>query len=242
MSFSSRSRVVRLLLVGVLGLGCLVAAQERPPICEQIAETYGLSSFPQVEQIRYTFNVDLGQIKLSRSWVWEPKTDRVSYESKDKNGKTVKYVYLRSQISSQPAEVGKEIDPAFINDQYWLLFPLHLSWDKNAKVEDKGMQKMPIGKGTARRVVVTYPSQGGYTPGDIWELFVDRDNHIREFSYYRGGSQKPTVTTKWENYKKAGPLLISLDHPGTKDGKPIRVFFTDVAVKLASSNAWLNAQ
>src|SRR5207245_6609697 len=88
MSFSSRSRVVRLLLAGVLGLGCLVAAQERPPIGEQIAETYGLSSFPQVEQIRYTFNVDLGQIKLSRSWVWEPKTDRVSYESKDKNGKT----------------------------------------------------------------------------------------------------------------------------------------------------------
>ena len=107
MSFSSRSPVVRLLLVGVLGLGCLVAAQERPPICEQIAETYGLSSFPQVEQIRYTFNVDLGQIKLSRSWVWETKTDRVSYESKDKNGKTVKYVYLRSQISSQPAEAAR---------------------------------------------------------------------------------------------------------------------------------------
>src|SRR2546422_4138013 len=66
MSISSRSRVVRLLLLGVLGLGCLVAAQERPPIGEQIAETYGLSSFPQVEQIRYTFNLDLGQIKLDR--------------------------------------------------------------------------------------------------------------------------------------------------------------------------------
>src|SRR5437879_1566907 len=190
MSFSSRSRVVRLLLVGVLGLGWLVAAQERPPIGEQIAETYGLSSFPQVEQIRYTFNVDLGQIKLSRSWVWEPKTDRVSYESKDKNGKTVKYVYLRSQISSQPAEVGKEIDPAFINDQCWLLFPLHLFWDKDAKVEDKGMQKMPIGKGTARRVVVTYPSRGGYTPGDIrseerrvgneWRVRVARAEQRRE--------------------------------------------------------------
>jgi len=58
----------------------------------------------------------------------------------------------------------------------------------------------------------------------------------------RGGSQKPTLATNWDNYKKAGPLLISLDHPGTKDGKPIRVFFTDVAVKLASSNAWSNTQ
>ncbi len=241
MSSSSHCRVVRLLLAGVLGFGCLVAAQERPPIREQIAKTYGLSSFPQIEQIRYTFNADFGG-KVSRSWVWEPKTDRVSYESKDKNGKTVKYDYLRSRISSQPAEVAKEIDPAFINDQYWLLFPLHLSWDKDAKVEDKGMQKMPSGKGTARRVVVTYPSQGGYTPGDMYELFVDRDNQIREWSFHRGGSQKPTVTTTWENYKKAGPLLISLDHRGTKDGKPIRFLFTDVAVKLAGSNAWSDTQ
>src|SRR2546425_6387045 len=223
MSFSSRSRVVRLLLAGVLGLGCLVAAQERPPIGEQIAETYGLSSFPQVEQIRYTFNVDLGQIKLSRSWVWEPKTDRVSYESKDKNGKTVKYVYLRSQISSQPAEVGKEIDPAFFNDQYWLLFPLHLSWDSSAEVTETGKHKLPLGKGSASRVVVKYPSVGGYTPGDTWELFVGTDNRIQEFMFHRGGSKKPTVVVaSWGDYKKAGPLLVSLDHRGTGDGTPLR--------------------
>lgn len=241
MLLSSRSRV-GLLLIGVLGLGCPGGAQERPAISEQIAKTYGLSSFPQVEGIRYTFNADFPQGKVSRSWVWEPKTDRVSYESKDKDGKTVKYDYLRSQISSQPAEVGKEIDHAFINDQYWLLFPLHLSWDKDAKVEDKGMQKMPSGKGTARRVVVTYPSQGGYTPGDMYELFVDRDNQIRAWIFHRGGSPKPTLVVSWENYKKAGPLLISLDHRGTLDGKPMRLFFTDVAVKLAGSDAWSSAQ
>jgi hypothetical protein len=241
MLLSSRSRV-GLLLAGVLGLGCPGGAQERPAISEQIAKTYGLSSFPEVEGIRYTFNADFSQGKVSRSWVWEPKTDRVSYESKDKDGKTVKYDYLRSQISSQPAEVGKEIDHAFINDQYWLLFPLHLSWDKDAKVEDKGMQKMPSGKGTARRVVVTYPSQGGYTPGDMYELFVDRDNQIREWVFHRGGSPKPTVVASWEDYKKAGPLLISLDHRGTLEGKPMRIFFTDVAVKLVGSGAWSSAQ
>jgi len=242
MSSMDRSPVVGLPLVGVLGLVCIVAAQERPPICEQIAKTYGLASFPQVEQIRYTFNVDLGQIKLSRSWLWEPKTDRVSYESKDKEGKTVKYTYLRSQVSSQPAEVGKEIDPAFINDQYWLLFPLHLSWDKDAKVEDQGTQKVPGGKGTARRVVVSYPSQGGYTPGDRYELFVGEDYQVRAWVYHAGGSPKPTLTASWGDYKKAGPLLISLEHRGMKDGKPIRIFFTEVAVKPAGSDAWLSAQ
>lgn len=45
-----------------------------------------------------------------------------------------------------------------------------------------------------------------------------------------------------ENCKKAAPLFISLDHRGTKDGKPIRIFFTDVALKLADSDARLSAQ
>jgi hypothetical protein len=32
--------------------------------------------------------------------VWEPKTDRVSYDGKDKGGKPVKLTYLRSQAGS----------------------------------------------------------------------------------------------------------------------------------------------
>lgn len=225
-------------LVGLV-LVSAAAAQERPPICEQIAKTYGLDSFSQVEQIRYAFNVDLGKVQISRSWMWEPKTDRVSYEGKDKEGKPVKANYLRSQMTE---DQKKEIDPAFINDQYWLLFPLHLSWDKAATVEDKGAAKMPGGKGSARRVVVSYPKQGGYTPGDSYELFVGKDNVIRAWIYHQSGSPKPSLTATWADTRKAGPLLISLDHRGTHDGKPIRIFFTGVAVKLAGSDAWVSAR
>jgi hypothetical protein len=42
--------------------------------------------------------------------------------------------------------------------------------------------------------------------------------------------------------KKAGPLLISTDHRGTADGRPIRVFFSDVSVKVTSSDQWINAE
>ncbi len=239
MFFPSR-RFLKMLfsLVGLV-LVSAAAAQERPPICEQIAKTYGLDSFSQVEQIRYNFNVDLGKVQISRSWIWEPKTDRVSYQGKDKDGKPVKANYLRSQMTE---DQKKEIDPAFINDQYWLLFPLHLSWDKAATVEDKGMAKMPGGKGGARRVVVSYPKQGGYTPGDSYELFVGKDNVIRAWIYHEGGAAKPSLTATWADTRKAGPLLIALDHRGTHDGKPIRIFFTGVAVKLAGSDAWVNAQ
>src|SRR2546425_894204 len=172
MKNASRAPLFRLLVLGLLILVAGLWAQERPPICEQIAKTYGLDSFPQIEQLRYTFNADLGELKLSRTWIWETKTERVSYEGKDKTGKLLKLTYLRSQLNSQAAVVKDEIDPAFINDKYWLLFPLQLSWDTSAKVEDKGAGKLPLGKGSAKRVVVKYPSEGGYTPGDTYELFV----------------------------------------------------------------------
>ena len=34
-------------------------AQTRPPIVEQIAKTYGLDSYGQIEAIRYTFNLQI---------------------------------------------------------------------------------------------------------------------------------------------------------------------------------------
>jgi hypothetical protein len=243
MTNASRVTMIRLLVLEVLVLAATSWAQQRSPIAEQIAKTYGLDSWGQIEGIRYTFNADFGGGKVSRSWVWDPKTDQISYEGEDKAGKPVKVTYLRSQLSSQPADVKDEIDPAFFNDQYWLLFPLHLAWDKSAEVEETGMHKLPLGKGSASRVVMKYPSEGGYTPGDTWELFVGTDNRIQEFIFHRGGSKKPTVViASWTDYKKAGPLLFSLDHRGTGDGKPLRVFFSDVSVKLAGSNTWMNAQ
>src|SRR5262249_49352677 len=209
----------------------------------QIAKTYGLDSFGQIEAIRYTFNAQFPGVDLSRSWTWEPKADQVSYAGKDKEGKPMKVTYRRSQLSSQSDAVKKEVDPAFFNDQYWLLFPLHVAWDGAASVTDEGMQKLPIGTSSAERVVVKYPSEGGYTPGDTWELYVGADKRVQEFIFRRGGSMKPSVViATWADYKKAGRLLISTDHRGTADGKPLRIFFSDVSVKVAGSENWINAQ
>ena len=236
--------LIGVLLIGVLCPAAGVSAGERPAIAAEIAKAYGFQSLGQVDAIRYTFNIDAPVLKLkfARSWVWEPRTDQVSYDGKDKAGNPVKVTYSRSQLAAQSATVKNEIEFAFLNDQYWLLLPFHLLWDEGAKVEDAGMHKLPRGKGTARRVVVTYPAQGGFTPGDVWELFVGSDNRIREIIYRRGGNAKPTLTSSWQDHKKAGPLLIALDHRGISKGKPSRVWFTNVAVKPAGSSSWVNAQ
>ena len=242
----SRSTTIGWLLVGAMVLATTSRAQTRAPIAEQLAKKYGLDSFGQVEAIRYTFHVEFPGVNVTRSWVWEPKADRVSYEGKDKDGKTVKVTYLRSQLGSAPANVKAEVDPAFVNDNYWLLFPLHVSWDYGADVEDMGSQPLPLGKGSAKRVAVKYPNPkegGGYTPGDTWELFVGPENRVEEFIYHRGGPKKPSVViATWAGYKKAGPLLISTDHRGTADGAPFKVTFSNVGVKLAGSDKWVNAK
>jgi len=90
---------------------------------------------------------------------------------------------------------------------------------------------------------VKYPSDVGYTPGDTWELYVGSDNRVQQFIYRRGGPKKPSlVIATWADYKKAGPLLFSTDHRGTADGKPLRISFSDVSVKLTGSDTWVTAR
>ena len=221
-------------------------AQQLPPLAEQMAKTYGLDSFDQVEAIRYTFSATgiprLPGFIPPRRWEWKPKTDTVTYKGIDKEGKPVNVTYQRSELSSQSDTVKNEIDPAFFNDQFWLLLPLHVAWD-GANVTDAGMGEAPLGQTSAERIIVKYASEG-YSPGDTWEFYVGADKRVEEIRYHRAVpvlGYSNVVITKFALHKKAGPLLISTDHSGTADGKPFRVSFSDVAVKVVGSDKWVNA-
>jgi hypothetical protein len=239
----SRLDVIRLLAYSMLLiLPATSVAQQSPPIAEQIAKTYGLDSFGQIEAIRYTWNLESPAAKLSHTWEWSPKTDTVSYEGKDKEGKPIKVAYQRSQLSSQSDTIKNEIDPAFVNDQYWFLLPFHVVWD-GATVTNEGIHKLPLGDGSAERLVVKYPSEGGYQPADTWDLYVGADKRIQEIVYHRGAPNPPPklVIATYTDYKKAGPLLISTDHRGTVDGKPFGISLSNVSVKVTGSENWINA-
>ena len=80
----------------------------------------------------------------------------------------------------------------------------------------------------------------------IGELYLRDDNRFQEFVYHGGGpgtQKRPKLLmATWADYKTMGPLLISTDHRGTADGNPLRLFFSDVSVKLTGSDSWVNAQ
>lgn len=229
-------------LLLVLSTTSCSSSEKHSPIIEPIAKAYGIDSYDKVDALRYTFNLDFPLGHVSRAWVWEPKTNTVSFEGKDQDGNPVKVTYQRSQVATQSDTVKNMVDPAFVNDNYWILFPFHAYWDSSAEVTDKGMQNLPKGTGSARLVSVKYAG-GGYTPGDTWNLFVGSDNRIQQLLFQHGGDAKPhVVIATWDGYKMAGPFVVSTDHVGTADGGPLHLFFSDVAVKVASSDSWVNAQ
>ena len=241
---SSRRHLIFLLTLSLpLLLPAASGAQQSPALAEQIAKTYGLDSFGQIETMRYTWNAEFpGGLRIVNKWEWSPRTDTVSYEGKSKAGEPVKVTYQRSKLDSQSDVVKKEVDPQFANDQYWTILPFHLLWDGAAPADDD-QQKLPIGDGTAQRIAMKYPSEGGYQPGDTWDLYIGPDKRVVQITYHRGAPNPPhLVSATYAGYKKAGPLLISTEHPGVVDGKDFRITISDVSVKLTGSDKWIDAQ
>ena len=243
MASSRHLRTITFLIFALLASSSASLAQPASPVAEQLAKAYGIDSYGQIEAVRYTFNIE-GPLNLSRSWVWEPKTGKITYEGKGKDGKPLKIDFVQSELKPDSPVVKDRIDWFFVNDNYWAFLPFHVYWDApGADITDKGMQKLPLGDGSARLVVMQY-SKAGYTPGDRWDLYLDPENRMVEMVYHRGDPKSTVpglVTVTWAGYKKAGPLVFSTEHRGTADGKPLHLFFTNVAVKVAGSDNWIEA-
>ena len=149
MKNSSRVTMIRVVAFAALVFTATTWAQTRAPILEQIAKANGIDSWGQIDAIRYTWNAEFPGAKVSHAWTWEPKTGKVTFDTKDKDGKPTTITYMRGQLSSQPDNVKNEVDPAFQNDNYWLIFPFHAYWDSSATVTDQGMKKLPVGATSA---------------------------------------------------------------------------------------------
>ena len=190
---------------------------DKMPLSQSVAEKYGFNNFSKVKSIAFTFNVQKGKKKFLRSWYWEPETHKVTYKGIGKDGKEMNYSYYENKVDKKDT-IATFVDANFINDQYWLLFPFHLVWDKKVDIEDAGSKPYPISKKTAHCLIVKYPdSAGGYTPGDIFELYIGKDDLIHEWVYRPGGSTTKRNAMTWEKNKNFKGILISTEHIGSNN-------------------------
>ncbi|MGO3182294.1 MAG: hypothetical protein ACTIJ9_05620 [Aequorivita sp.] len=193
---------------------------EKMNTAHKIANASGFENWKNVQTIAFTFNVDRQGNHSSRSWIWKPHTGEVQMRTGDDI-----VSYNRSDMDS----ISKKTDAMFINDKYWLLAPFQIAWDEGTSFTEKENVVAPISKDTLNRLTVVYGNDGGYTPGDAYDLFYDKDYKIREWNYRKGNAPEPSITTTWETYKNFEGIDISTMHKDATDS--FKLYFTNITVK-----------
>ncbi|TYB73929.1 hypothetical protein ES677_08050 [Bizionia gelidisalsuginis] len=189
-------------------------------IAEKIANAHGYDHWDVVTEIQFTFNVDKDSTHFERQWKWFPKENKVELIKNTEN--TISY--NRNAVDS----LAMTIDKGFINDKYWLLAPFNLVWDEGTSVSEPTKEVAPISNNTLNKITLTYSNNGGYTPGDAYDIFYGDDYLIKEWIYRRGNSAEPTMATTWEDYETFGGLKIAKSHK--KSGENWNLNFTNIKV------------
>ena len=193
----------------------------------EIAQAAGMERFDTIKSISYTFNADLGDKKFIRSWTWSPKTDEVVLNGNDE---TEEVRYRRAEVADDDSGELAKIDQQFINDLYWLIFPLQVAWDSSVSVEALPEDAANVFPDAFAGLRVRYPDGVGYTPGDVYDLFYNEDYQVTHWVFRKGGSAEPTRSSEWKDYKTFGPLNISLNRPAPDNS--YRIWFEKVSVEL----------
>lgn len=198
---------------------------EKEPLIlpEMIAFAHGVEHWKQVEELKFTFNVDRGENHSERSWSWRPKTDDVTLYTSDD---TIQYNRKNLDSLSLPA------DRAFINDKYWLLAPFNLVWDEGTSFTQKDSVTAPISNKSMQQLTVTYSDEGGYTPGDAYDFFIENDFLIKEWIFRKSNDTVPSLVTTWEDYKDFNGIKISTMHQNPEGS--FKLYFTNIEVITAN--------
>jgi hypothetical protein len=172
-------------------------------LVDTIRAKYGADSFGRVEEIRFTFSARVLGIGPSHTWIWKPKADSVTLVDEG-------YSYSRKDMDKK----AQKLDGKFLNDQNWLFFPLGLGLDKGTRIDiDTGLSPSPKKKEPLRHLAVTYAGAGSASPGDRYDVYVEPDGLIREWTYHKRGGRSG-VSWTWEKYVHVGGMLFSQDHRG----------------------------
>lgn len=217
-------KVFSLLLCVLLVVSCNEKEAEKPlNALEKVAYAHGFEHWNQVDEIKFTFNVDRDTTHFERSWEWRPKKNEVTLI---KDGK--KLNFNRDQILSDEELAA---DKNFINDVYWLLAPYKLVWDEHKTYSEPVMDIAPISKDSLQKLTIVYESQGGYTPGDAYDFYIDKNNMVQEWVYRENNSTTNCMITTWESYKDYNGLKIATMHQN--DNGVFKLYFTGIKVSTS---------
>ena len=177
-------------------------------ILGEICEANGMFNVYNAEEISFTFNVHKGDKKVKRQWNWNVQSGKVTVD-------------------------GVAVDEkhrSFVNDTYWLIFPLRAYESQNqCEIFVNKNAKSPIAGEQCTEVIVKYITGEGYTPNDTYIMYVDNDLKIKEWSFLKAGKTPAALVTTWTDYGDFNGIQIPLMRQ-TKSGQ-FKLFFTDVKIR-----------
>ena len=186
-----------------------------------IASANGVEKFSSIKSLEFTFNVDKDSAHTQRHWKWQPSSNTVTfYDATDS------ITFKRMDTST--AQLRK-LNAQFTNDEYWLIFPLHLQWDMGYTFTDNNTATGPVTGNMYHKYTVQYNNKDGFTPGDMYELYTDDQHMVQEWAFHKGGTKEPSLMTTWENYEDVHGLKIAKEHK-SKDQK-FRLYFTGITAQ-----------
>jgi len=218
-------KLIYITFIGLIFIGCkqkseTIQPQKEISIAEKIAKAHGFENWKHVSEIQFTFNVDKDSSHFGRSWIWKPKANKVtSFSKKD----TINY--NRSKIDSTLTKT----DSGFINDKYWLLVAFQLIWDNGTTISKTTKETAPISKSKLNKITITYPNEGGYTPGDAYDIYYGHDFLIKEWIFREANQKEPSMITTFENYQDFNGIKIAKDHKKAEGNWNLN--FTNIKIK-----------
>lgn len=190
-------------------------------ILEKVAFANGAENWKHVNKLQFTFNVDRDTSHFQRTWIWKPKTNEVTAISA-----TDSLSYNRKQMDS----TIQKTDGGFINDKYWMLAPINILWDReNLTTKHTAQAEAPISKKSMQKLTVVYGDEGGYTPGDAYDLYFGDDFMVKEWVFRRGNQTEPSMVSTWEGYEDKAGLKIATVHKNAEGN--FKLYFTNVVVE-----------
>lgn len=190
-------------------------------ILEKVANANGLQNWKDVEEIKFTFNVDRDTTHFERTWTWKPKTNDITATSAEG---TIDYNWASMDSIANKTNAG------FINDKYWLLAPYQLVWDADNVSHTHNKESVaPMSKKAMQKLTIVYGGEGGYTPGDAYDFYFGDDLIIQEWVFRKSNQDEPSMITSFEDYKMLKGLNIATMHKMGEGN--FKLYFTNLEVK-----------
>ena len=212
---------IALLFISCKQKGETKTVEPQLSVAEKIANAHGFDNWKNVTEIQFTFNVDRDSSHFERHWNWNPKTNVVRMATEND---TVSY--NRASVDSTSVKA----DQGFINDKFWLLVPFQLVWDAGTSISEPVKVEAPISKTEINKITLTYSKNGGYTPGDAYDIYFDDNYLIQEWVFRKGNQKEPSMITTFENHQDFNGIKIALEHK--KQDENWNLNFTDVKIIL----------